>query len=503
MSFLPRSAPVPADRVRLAVDRPLRAGGEFVLYWMIAARRLSWNFGLDRAIEIARELGKPLVVLEALRCDYRWASHRIHRFVLDGMADNARAAAGRAIHYFPYVEPEVGAGKGLLSALSQRACAFVTDEFPCFFLPHMVDAAASQVECRLEVVDSNGLLPLSVTDSAPATAYAFRRILQRRLPAFLPTQPAAAPLDGLDLPALEELSVMGGEWRWERASDAVLSGDPAALSRLPIDASVPSVGIRGGSSAATDRLRLFLDQQLSLYSEKRSHPDDDVASGLSPYLHFGHLSVHQVLAELAAQERWSPEDVATSASGAREGWWRMSKPAESFLDEIVTWREVGYQFCRHRKEYDDFDSLPDWARATLAKHAGDERPWRYSLAELEAAATHDELWNAAQRQLVGEGRIHNYLRMLWGKKVLEWSASPREALEVLVHLNNRYALDGRNPNSYSGIFWCFGRFDRPWGPERPIFGTVRYMSSANTARKVRLREYLRRWGGGTAQLALV
>jgi deoxyribodipyrimidine photo-lyase len=151
--------------------------------------------------------------------------------------------------------------------------------------------------------------------------------------------------------------------------------------------------------------------------------------------------------------------------------------------------------CWQRDDYDRYESLPDWAQTTLAEHAGDQRPFVYRPEQLEAADTHDPLWNAAQRQLVGEGRIHNYLRMLWGKKVLEWSASPREALATLIELNNKYALDGRNPNSYSGIFWVFGRYDRAWGPERPIFGKIRYMSSENTARKVRVKDYIRRYSG--------
>jgi deoxyribodipyrimidine photo-lyase len=160
----------------------------------------------------------------------------------------------------------------------------------------------------------------------------------------------------------------------------------------------------------------------------------------------------------------------------------------------VVWRELGFNCCHHRPhDYDRYDSLPAWARATLAKHARDQRPERYSFDQLAAAETCDPIWNAAQRELVQSGRIHNYLRMLWGKKVLEWSPSPEAALDTLIELNNRYALDGRDPNSYSGIFWCFGRYDRAWGPERPIFGTIRYMSSEATRRKLALQEYLERW----------
>jgi deoxyribodipyrimidine photo-lyase len=170
----------------------------------------------------------------------------------------------------------------------------------------------------------------------------------------------------------------------------------------------------------------------------------------------------------------------------------VSGSAEAFLDQIVTWRELGLNISARRPDYDQFGSLPRWAVSTLDAHAGDPRPHTYTLEQFAAAATHDPLWNAAQRQLVSDGRIHNYLRMLWGKKILEWTASPRDALAVMIELNNRFALDGRDPNSYSGIFWVLGRYDRPW-PERPIFGTVRYMTSASTAKKLRVKEYLRRY----------
>jgi deoxyribodipyrimidine photo-lyase len=172
----------------------------------------------------------------------------------------------------------------------------------------------------------------------------------------------------------------------------------------------------------------------------------------------------------------------------------MRPSAEAFLDQIVTWRELGFNLCWQRTDYDRYASLPEWARRTLAAHAADTREHVYGLEPFEAAATHDPLWNAAQRQLVREGRIHTYLRMLWGKKILQWTPSPEAALAVMVELNNKYAVDGRDPNSYAGIFWVLGRYDRAWGPERPVFGTVRYMSSVNTARKVRVKDYLRVWG---------
>jgi deoxyribodipyrimidine photo-lyase len=187
--------------------------------------------------------------------------------------------------------------------------------------------------------------------------------------------------------------------------------------------------------------------------------------------------------------------LALRANGAREGWWNMSASAENYLDQLVTWREVGYNFCARRQDYDRYESLPPWALKTLAKHLSDARPSRYALEEFEAASTHDPLWNAAQGQLLREGHIHNYMRMLWGKKILEWSVSPQIAASILIELNNKYGLDGRNPNSYSGIFWCLGRYDRPWGPERPIFGMIRYMGSQNTARKFSVKNYIPKYSG--------
>jgi deoxyribodipyrimidine photo-lyase len=249
----------------------------------------------------------------------------------------------------------------------------------------------------------------------------------------------------------------------------------------------------GGAVAGQKRLTNFVRRKLHRYAEDRNTLDCDASSGLSPYLHFGHVSAHQIFAEVAKYENWAPEHLALRATGRRTGWWGMSESIEEFLDQVVTWRELGFNFCHHRADYDQYGSLPDWAKTTLKKHARDRRAHVYSQQEFENAATHDPLWNAAQTQLVTEGRIHNYLRRLWGKKILEWTRKPQTALEIMIGLNNKYALDGRDPNSYSGIFWCLGRYDRPWGPERPIFGTVRYMSSENAARKMSVTDYVCRY----------
>jgi len=482
---------VPLLRVAARNGAPLRPERGYVLYWMIAARRTRWNFALEHAVDSAVRLGKRLVVLEALRCDYPWASDRLHQFVLDGMADNAVRLSAAGVAYLPYVEPQPNAGKGLLRALARDACLVVTDEFPCFFLPRMVEAAARQLDVRLETVDGNGLLPLRDADHAFPSAYALRRHLQKTLPAHLDDVPEADPLNVQELTRDASIPAVADRWPSARG----------ALAALPIDHTIePVAGTRGGERAGRAVLEDFVDRKLARYGDDRNQPEIDATSGLSPYLHFGHVSVHEVLMAVASREGWTAGNLGTSTAGHRAGWWGMSASAEAFLDQVVTWREVGYNFCRQRTDFDRFESLPDWAKTTLVRHAADPRPVVYDLDSFATSRTHDPLWNAAQTQLVREGRIHNYLRMLWGKKILEWTRSPETALDVMTELNNRYALDGRNPNSYSGIFWVLGRYDRPWGPERPIFGTVRYMSSENTARKMNVKGYLRRFGPGRLPL---
>ena len=469
-------------RINAVNSAPENGRGRYVLYWMIAARRTRWNFALDHAIARAKQLDKSLLIVEPLRCDYPWASDRLHAFVMQGMVDNAAACARAGVTYVSYVEPKLGAGRGLLAALAKQAALVVTDEFPCFFLPRMVAAAGRALDVRLEQVDGNGILPLRATGKAHSTAAAFRWHWQKEIHPHLLLMPSATPLSRLPEPLKGAELPRGVASKWPSA---------ATLAQLPIDHSVAPVIYRGGSVAATTVLGEFIDDKLARYDE-RNQPQQAVTSGLSPYLHFGHISTHEVISLVWRSAGWDPSRVVgAKANGSRDGWWGLPPAANAFMDQILTWRELGYAFTFHRPDdYDTYESLPTWARTSLDEHASDQRNYIYSLAELEAAQTHDPLWNAAQTQLVREGRIHNYLRMLWGKKILEWTPSPRVALDVLIQLNNKYSVDGRNPNSYSGIFWTLGRFDRPWAPIRKTFGCIRYMSSDNTARKVKVKDYI-------------
>ncbi len=466
----------------------VRPDGQYILYWMIAARRTRFNFSLDRAAAWSRELGRPLVVLEPLRVDYPYASDRLHRFVIDGMAANQAAFVGSEVLYYPYVEPEAGCGKGLVDRLSRDACVVVTDDYPCFFLPEVVAAAGRQLDVLLEAVDGNGLLPLAAVPQAYPAAVHLRRFMQGSLRKHLGDTPAVKPLEG-GLPVrLAELPTDVLQ-RWPIASAALLGGDTNALARLPIDHTVRVVRTRGGSEAGSKALEAFVSERIHTYHEHQSHPDDRGTSRLSPYLHFGHVASHQIFDAVMRREKWNLGRLAARPTGARAGWWGVGPGAEAYLDQLVVWRELGFNTCAKRPaDYDRFDGLPDWARRTLLEHAADPRPVVYDRATFEEARTHDPLWNAAQDEMRRDGWMHNYMRMLWGKKILEWSETPQDALDTMTALMNRWSLDGRDPNSYAGYMWTLGRYDRPW-PERPIYGSVRSMSSDNTQRKVRVKQY--------------
>jgi deoxyribodipyrimidine photo-lyase len=472
-------------RLRRLNPHQTNAGGGYVLYWMQAARRLTHNHALDYALRCADERGRPLVVYEGLRLDYPWASRRLHRFVLEGMRDNAREAARRGINYWPFVETPDAPARGLVARLAERAALVVTDDFPCFVVPEQSDALARRVDVPVFAVDGNGVVPLALLQPA---VYAAAHLRPRIHKAFAEAWAHRAAAQPEPSPAARVLVDPPFEpWR---ADDL-----DAFVAALPIDASVaPVAETVGGTTAGRARLRSFVEARLGGYAESRSKPatpGDGHASGLSPYLHFGHLSIEEVAAAVLGPD-WTPDELRVHNRGKREGFFSDDPDVNGFLDEALTWRDVGFQWhWTRRKDTESLaTALPPWATASLRAHAGDARAFVYSRDEWEAGATHDPLWNAAQRELRATGTIHNYLRMLWGKKVIEWSRTPEDAYATLVHLNNKYALDGRDPNSYTGILWCFGLFDRPWAPERKVLGTVRYMSSENTARKFRVQPYL-------------
>ncbi|MFN7290867.1 MAG: deoxyribodipyrimidine photolyase [Pirellula sp.] len=481
---------VPRVRITAITNNAVRDSGEYVLYWMTAMRRLRYNFGLQRAVQWANELQRPLLIFDAVRTNYRWACDRFHQFLIDGITErSSQLSSSRAAHC-AYIEPNAHHGAGLMETLAKHACVVVADDYPCFFHPALYRKIAAEWGCALEIVDSNTILPMRLPDRTFTVAHSYRRYMQKVVAESMPQFPVEEPLKALKTERLKTLPV-GIKKKW----GCGLAGEGLSLctdlSKLPIDHSVKPTE-NGQESEARKVLSRFLKSRLSKYEHDRNEPELQGSSWLSPHLHFGTMSSFEVFFEVSKAEDWAPKKLS-KPNGKMNGFWNMSVDAEAFIDQLMTWREIGFNMCVREPKFDRYESLPDWAQKTLAEHAEDPRQHAYSLEDFELARTHDDLWNAAQNQLVHEGRIHNYLRMLWGKKILHWSATPQQALKTMIHLNNKYALDGRDPNSYSGIFWVLGRYDRAWGPERPIFGKIRYMTSESTRSKFSVKNYIRKY----------
>jgi deoxyribodipyrimidine photo-lyase len=466
--------------------------GEYVLYWMQINRRLQYNFALEYAVAWANKLGKPLLIYEALSVDYQWASDRIHTFMMEGMKENLESANQQGHNFFSYLEPESRAGKGLFYELVDKACVVISDEYPVFITKQHNNRVADKIDVPYITIDSNGLIPLDITEKDPYSAYLFRKVMQKHFVEAYTNPPKQNPLSDLENTSKIELPVEFLE-KYPSAENQ-LNDIEETVSTLDIDHSVSALDIIGTRKAALGMLGNFIAHSLFEYDDKRNHPDEKKTSRLSPWLHFGKISEYEIVkAVLEHQPDGWDMDSITPNGGKNSGFFNGDPNIESFLDEVITWREVGFHYAHHREDYDQFESLPDWVKTTMDEHRDDEREYVYSLEELEQSKTHDEIWNAAQTQLREEGIIHNYLRMLWGKKIIEWTPDYRTALDYLIELNDKYAIDGRDPNSYSGIFWCLGRFDRAW-QEREVFGKLRYMTSESTRKKVKLKQYLDKYG---------
>jgi len=448
------------ERVRLINQVPENTKGRYVLYWMQIFKRVDFNHALNFAIQQANLRRLPLVVYEGLKYYYPWASDRLHTFILEGVEEKRREFARRGIRYIFYLQKDADSPKNVVAKLAENASILVTDDFPCFIIPKHNESIAKKLQIPIYVVDSNGVIPLSCFDREEYAAYTIRPKIHKLLPTYLkplPEEEVEVSAERLDIDCVE--------------TEVTEEKIPSLVAECDIDHSVkPSPIYRGGTTNARKRLKKFLDEILPNYVETRNRPDVDGSSRLSAYLHFGFLSSLEIA--LAVLNAKAPEE---------------SKDA--YLEELIVRRELAYNFTNFNPHYDSLESLPSWAKATMKKHASDKRPYVYSLEELEAAQTHDELWNAAQREMLVTGEMHNYIRMLWGKNVIAWTKSYEEAFKILVHLNNKYCLDGRDPNSYTGILWCFGKHDRPW-MERPVFGMIRYMTSESTGRKFNASRYI-------------
>ncbi len=427
--------------------------GNCVVYWMQRAHRGVDNPALDVAVQAANILKKPVVTFLAPVPFYPHANLRHYRFLNEGIPDIAAALAKRNVGFVLRSYPE----HSLLKFCEEvRAALVVGDENPMREPEHWRQTAAKKLKVPLWTIDADVIVPSKLLEKAQYAAHTIRPRLQAQLKTFL-------------VPSTNQRAQVP----WKKPSHlAALEPDIDVTQGWKLDRSVAPVSEwRGGTREALRLLNEFLDEKLSGYGTQRNKPEVDHTSRLSPYLHFGHISPTTVA--LAVERSKAPK-----------------ADKEAFLNQIITWRELSINLVRFNPEYDNFECGEPWAHRTLAKHARDHRAVLYRERQLENAETHDQLWNAAQMQMVNRGWMHNYMRMYWAKKILEWSRTPAEAHQIAVRLNDKYFLDGRDPNGYAGIAWSIvGKFDRPWF-ERPIFGQIRYMSGESTGRKFDSKKYI-------------
>jgi len=454
----------PGDpRLRRLNDRPVAPHGEFVLYWTQVFRRAHDNAALAYALARANELRVPCVVYDALRPDYPCASDRIHQFVLEGARDMAHGLRRRGIAHAFFLPRTPLEAKGVLARLAARASLVVSDDFPSFVVPAHNAAVAAKAPCAFVAVDDCAIVPMALFAKPESMARTLRPKVLAALDDWLrpidDEEPRVAPPRDLLLP-FEPVDFARSDVRTLVASCA-------------IDHTVPPVAeTSGGALEAERRLDAFVRGPLRSFDVDRNDPARDCASGLSPFLHFGMISARRMA-------------LTARAFGRGEA-------LDAFIEQLVVRRALSFNFARTRPDHADWCALPAWARATLLSRGADARYADLALGDLEGARSPDVLWNAAMRELRARGVVQPYARMLWGKLPLLWMRTPEQAHAAMVHLNDKWALDGRDPNGYANVSWCFGLHDRPW-PARPVFGAVRSMTSASARRKFDFEGYIARW----------
>ena len=445
------------SRLRTLNADDVDAGGRYVLYWMQQSQRAESNPALEYAAAVANELRKPLAVGFGLTDNYPEANERHYAFMLEGLRDVAAALRARGATFVARRgdPPDVAVG------LARGAALVVCDRG---YLRHQkrwrADVAA-RARRRVVQVEGDVVVPVeAASDKQESAARTLRPKLTRLWDRYL------KPVAAVELRRRARRPLTAGDF------------DPSdvegTLASLKVDRSVGrSRRFRGGAEAARQALKDFLSRNLAGYARRRSDPSLGATSALAAYLHFGQVS---------------PVEVALAVRAARRG----DDDRAAYLEELLVRRELAANFVNYCPHYDAYACVPAWARATLEAHRADPRRHVYTARQLESAATHDRYWNAAQREMTLTGFMHNTMRMYWGKKVLEWTRSPRRAYQLTLYLNNKYFLCGRDPNAYANVAWVYGLHDRPWGPRRPIFGTVRYMNDRGLERKFDIDAYVRR-----------
>jgi deoxyribodipyrimidine photo-lyase len=441
------------ERISLRNTCPARRQGKYVLYWMQAAQRAEFNHALELAIERANGLRLPVIVCFGLTDDFPCANLRHYRFMLEGLQQAQAVLENRGIKFvIRHKSPDAAAIE-----LAKQAAIAVVDAGQLRIQRKWRQTAARKINCPLYEVETNLIVPVKIASQKEEySAGTFRPKITAKLDYYLKKQRQARPKfksTGFDFDCLDIRKI------------------DRALAKLKIDRCVkPSEKFMGGINQAEKLLCEFIDKKLDRFADDRNDPNADCVSHLSPYLHFGQISAMQIALEV----------IKTGSSGK-----------DAFLEELIVRRELSHNFVWYNENYDSFDALPYWAKRTLNFHRRDKREYNHSLEEFESAATHDAYWNAAQKEMVLTGKTHGYMRMYWGKKILEWVKNPRRAYEIALVLNDKYELDGRDPNGFAGVAWCFGKHDRAWS-QRQVFGKIRYMNAAGLKRKFDADAYVKK-----------
>ncbi|MGC9125662.1 MAG: deoxyribodipyrimidine photo-lyase, partial [Caldisericaceae bacterium] len=430
--------------------------GKYVLYWMQSSQRTSFNHALTFAIERANELYVPLVVLFIVKRNFQEENARHFLFLLQGLRDVWESLSKKGIRFVVKMEEPLDAVK----EIAKNACLVVTDTGYLGADRQLNKSLAEQVDCEFVQIESDVVVPVeAVSAKEEYAAFTIRRKIEKQLPAFLRSFDEG------------QIRVRSSFVNFNILSFDVRDPEKALRSAKLFDEYViNSDRFRGGEQEAHIKLKDFIESKLEKYPTLRNDPLADVTSNLSPYLAFGHISPIEVALDVLKADK-------------------ENKFAQQFIEELIVRRELAFNFVYYNKRYRSLDSVPEWAQRTLSKHAFDKRGYVYSSDDFENANTHDLVWNAAQKELVKTGKINGYIRMYWGKKILEWAENPSKAYKISLYLNNKYALDGNSPNSFAGIAWCFGKHDRPF-KERPIFGMVRYMSKEALERHFDISKYI-------------
>jgi deoxyribodipyrimidine photo-lyase len=458
MDFSP--SPEFKGRVKALNDGKFNENGKFVIYWMSQSHRANFNHSLEFAIELSNAYRKPLLVYFPITDRYKYSNARYYKFMLDGILEAKKSIEERGIKF---VIEKVDDIKQRVVEISRDAFALIMDKAYLKFYRRLNRYVADKLDISVYEVESDVCVPVEiVSDRLEPYAFGFRKKIYSIMDAFIvELKPREVKIKSVSLDfGIGELT---------------LKDSLEILDILNIDKSVSLSPFVGGYSQARKYLQEFIERKLHKYKDFRSHPELDYQSNLSPYLHFGQISPIEVVLEVLSK-------------------YGKDENVDSFFNELIVWRELARNFCYYNPNYNHYEGIPDWAKETLEEHKKDRREYIYTLEELESAKTHDEYWNAAQLELLKTGKMHNYMRMYWCKKIIEWTDDPKQAFDIACYLNDKYELDGRDPNGYAGISWCFGTHDRPW-KERKIFGKVRYMSASGLEAKFDIKKYVEKVKG--------